>query len=431
MRIAVVGLWHLGTVAAAALAAEGHDVVAIDEGSIVDGILAGGIPVDEPGLRELIAAERARGRLTFSADASAATGAPLVWLCYDTPVDDDDRPNVESVLARAANVLSAVPGEVVVAVSSQLPVGSVAELERRVASKRLRFASIPENLRLGSAIANFRSPDRFVVGTAAADAVSRALVAEALHFAPRIVWTSVESAEVTKHAINAFLATSVAFANELAAVCERVGADAREVEQGLKSDVRIGPKAYLRAGEAFAGGTLARDLSFLATIGDRERLALEQIRATRASNARHRRWAGERVREAVRGVTSPRAAILGLVYKPGTDTLRASTAVELARRLHGEGFAVSAYDPAVAAGDPRLAPFAQSFATAQEALAGADVAVIATAWPALREIPVAAFETMRHSVVVDPARFLEDRLAVVPGLRYVGFGRSPETVGIG
>ncbi len=427
MKIAVVGLWHLGTVTAAGLAAAGHDVVAIDEAEVVEGIAQGRLPVDEPGLAELIAAERAAGRLTFAASAAAATGAELVWICYDTPIDDDDRPDVASVLERASAFLAAFEGDAVVAVSSQLPVGSIAELERRAGSARFRFASIPENLRLGSAIAYFRAPDRFVAGVR--DSEARATIERAIGtFAPSIVWVSVESAEVTKHAINAFLATSVAFANELASVCERVGADAREVERGLKSDARIGPSAYVRAGEAFAGGTLARDLSFLAMLGDREQLALEQIRATAASNERHRRWTAERVAEATRGIAAPRAAILGLVYKPGTDTLRASTAVALARALRDGGVAVSAYDPAIAAGDTRLASIATVVGSAAEALDGADVAVIATAWPAFREIDVALFEGMRHPVVVDPARFLEDRLAGAHAVRYVGFGRSPHAV---
>ena len=427
MKIAVVGLWHLGTVTAAALAAEGHDVVAIDEAPIVEGILAGRLPVDEPGLADLISAERAAGRLAFGVDASAASGAELVWLCYDTPVDDDDRPDVASVLDRAMTFLEAFTGDAVVAVSSQLPVGSVAELERRTKARGFRFASIPENLRLGSAIAYFRAPDRFVVGVR--DAQTRATIERAIGtFAPSIVWMSVESAEVTKHAINAFLATSVAFANELAAVCERVGADAREVERGLKSDVRVGPKAYVRAGEAFAGGTLARDLAFLAMLGDREQLALEQLRATVASNDRHRRWTSERVAEMTRGIASPRVAILGLVYKPGTDTLRASTAVALARDLRERGAEVVAFDPAIAPGDSRLAPFARVVGSAEEAVEGADVAVIATAWPAFRDLPAAVFERMRRSVVVDPARFLEEFLAKAHGVHYVGFGRSPAAV---
>jgi UDPglucose 6-dehydrogenase len=427
VKVAVVGLWHLGTVTAAALAAEGHDVVALDDEAIVREIGAGRLPVDEPGLAALIESERSAGRLRFAAKPAAAAGAELIWICYDTPVDDDDRPDVASVLERTTDFLSAFPGNAVVVVSSQLPVGSVAELERRAGTERFRFAAIPENLRLGSALAYFRAPDRFVAGVR--DPQARAVLERAIGaFAPEIVWMSVESAEVTKHAINAFLATSVAFANELAQVCERTGADSREVERGLKSDVRVGPKAYVRAGEAFAGGTLARDLAFLATLGDRNGLALEQLRATVASNQRHRGWTAARVIEATRGVGAPRVAILGLVYKPGTNTLRASTAVALARDLRAAGVDVVAFDPAIAPDDPRLAGIAQVVGSVPEALAEADVAVVATAWPAFREIDVAAFARMRHPVIIDPARYLEDRLAAAPGLRYVGFGRSAVAV---
>jgi UDPglucose 6-dehydrogenase len=429
MRIAVLGLWHLGTVTAASLAAEGHDVIAIDDAAIVDAIAAGSLPVDEPGLAELIAQERASGRLAFASDARAARGAELIWIAYDTPVDDDDRPDVESVLERATRFLEAFEGDAVVVVSSQLPVGSVARLEQRFPGARFSFASIPENLRLGSAIAYFRAPDRFVAGVR--DARARAAVERAVGgFAPSIVWMSVESAEVTKHAINAFLATSVTFANELAQVCERNGADAREVERGLKSDVRVGPKAYVRAGEAFAGGTLARDLAFLAALGDRDGLALPQLRATAASNERHRDWAYERVEEACGGVAGRRVVLLGLVYKPGTNTLRASTALALARRLHADGAEVIAYDPAIPAGATSAGDAVRVVASAAEALAGADCAVVGTAWPEFRAIPASAFEAMRARVVIDPPRFLEDALAAVRDLRYVAFGRgrAPQAV---
>ncbi|HEX3463939.1 MAG TPA: nucleotide sugar dehydrogenase [Candidatus Elarobacter sp.] len=429
MRIAVLGLWHLGTVTAASLAAEGHDVIAIDDAAIVDAIAAGSLPVDEPGLAELIAQERASGRLAFASDARAARGAELIWIAYDTPVDDDDRPDVESVLERATRFLEAFEGDAVVVVSSQLPVGSVARLEQRFPGARFSFASIPENLRLGSAIAYFRAPDRFVAGVR--DARARAAVERAVGaFAPSVVWMSVESAEVTKHAINAFLATSVTFANELAQVCERNGADAREVERGLKSDVRVGPKAYVRAGEAFAGGTLARDLAFLAALGDRDGLALPQLRATAASNERHRDWAYERVEEACGGVAGRRVVLLGLVYKPGTNTLRASTALALARRLHADGAEVIAYDPAIPAGATSAGDAVRVVASAAEALAGADCAVVGTAWPEFRAIPASAFEAMRARVVIDPPRFLEDALAAVRDLRYVAFGRgrAPQAV---
>jgi UDPglucose 6-dehydrogenase len=422
MNIAVVGLWHLGLVTAAALAAEGHTVMALDETTVVAGIDDGKLPIDEPGLAELIADMRRAGRLRFGPlESGTPDDAGLVWICYDTPVDDDDRPDVAWVLERTRAVLERCEKPIVVAVSSQLPVGSISELRRLVGNDGLAFACVPENLRLGTAIAYFRAPDRFVVGTDSPQA--RAVLKEALHFAPAIVWTTIESAEVTKHAINAFLATSVVFANEIASICERVGADARDVERGLKSDVRVGAKAYVRAGEAFAGGTLARDLRFLADLGTRESVALEQLRATAASNDRHRAWTYEQVEAAGGHVAGSLIAILGLVYKPGTDTLRASNAVALARALAARGARVRAYDPAIRPGDARLTGIAELAATAQAALAQADIAIICTGWPEFRSLEPADFSGLRRHVVIDEARFLEERLSAVEGLRYVAFGR--------
>ena len=422
MKIAVVGLWHLGTVTASALAAEGHDVIALDSAEIVASLNGGSVPVDEPGLRELIAEQRAAGRLRFAAAPADASGAELVWFTYDTPVDDDDNADVAFVIESALAFLAAFPGEAVVAISSQVPVGSGAQIAAR-AGDRFRFAAIPENLRLGSAIAYFRKPDRFVVGTA--DAGAREVIGRALAFAPEIVWMGLEAAEMTKHAINAFLATSVVFANELAAICERVGADAREVERGLKSDLRVGPKAYVRAGEAFAGGTLARDVGFLSALGARDGVAVDQVRATATSNERHRNWPYERVRAALAAVGGSRVALLGLVYKPGTDTLRASTAVALARQLRADGVTVVAFDPAIPAGDARLDGIADVAGSAAAALAHADVVAIGTAWPEFKALPAAAFANARGGVV-DVGRVLE-ATAGAAGVPYFAFGR-PDTV---
>ena len=235
-----------------------------------------------------------------------------------------------------------------------------------------------------------------------------------------------EAAEMTKHAINAFLATSVVFANELAAICERVGADAREVERGLKSDLRVGPKAYVRAGEAFAGGTLARDVGFLSALGTREDVHVDQVRATATSNERHRNWPYERVRAALKAVNGSRVALLGLVYKPGTDTLRASTAVALARQLRADGVTVVAYDPAIAPGDARMNGIADVVASAAAALAAAEVVAIGTAWPQFKELPASAFAAARGGVV-DVGRVLE-ATAGAAGVPYFAFGRPAAAV---
>ena len=261
MKVVVHGFWHLGCVTAACLAAAGKRVVGLDpDAAVVESLRRGEPPIQEPGLPELLRAGLDAGRLDFTTDAAAALdGADVLWVAFDTPVDARDEADVGAVRARLDAVREAVRPGTLVLVSSQVPAGFTRALARDWALPGVTYGYSPENLRLGSAIRVFQEPERVVIGLG--DPADRPR-AEAL-FAPyarRIEWMSIESAEMTKHAINAFLAASVAFANEVARLCERVGADASEVARGLKSEGRIGPKAYLAPGPAFAGGTLARDL---------------------------------------------------------------------------------------------------------------------------------------------------------------------------
>ena len=414
MIVCVQGLWHLGTVTAACLARAGHRVIAIDhDPEIVERLRAGSAAVAEPGLDALLRDHA--DRLEFTVDPATAAPADVAWLTYDTPVDDDDRADVELVIAQAERLLPHLRDDAIVIVSSQLPVGSTARLEATLRAIRpasaIGFACCPENLRLGKAIQVFSDPDRMVVG--ARDATTRARIAELLApITTRIEWMSVESAEMTKHAINAFLALSVTFANELAAVCERVGADAKQVERGLKTESRIGPRAYLAPGGAFAGGTLARDVEFLTALGADHELALPLLGAVRPSNEWHKRWAQRRLGERLRGVRGHTIAVWGLTYKPGTDTLRRSAAIELCLDLAADGATVAAWDPAVRGlpdevrGAIRLDPCPEA------TLVGASALVIATEWPELRGIELAKpLATMRRRLVLDANRFLAERMA--------------------
>jgi UDPglucose 6-dehydrogenase len=194
------------------------------------------------------------------------------------------------------------------------------------------------------------------------------------------------------------------------------------VEAGLKSDARIGPKAYLRAGQAFAGGTLARDLTFLAEIGERTGAAVGQLEATQSSNERHKAWLETTVLAALAGNADPAVALLGLVYKPGTDTLRASTAIALARRLGPAGIRVSGFDPAIRPGNRELAGIVDVAPNAAAALLDADVAVVATPWPVFRDLSARDFVGMRGSTLVDPDRFLDPDGPALAGLACIAFG---------
>lgn len=433
MRVCVVGLWHLGCVTAACLARAGHDVVGLDDdAAVVAGLKAGRLPLFEPGLDDLTAAGVAAGRLRFTDDPSAAAGAEIAWITYDTPVDENDVPDVAFVVDRVHALLPHLPDGCLVLISSQVPVGTTRRLaEAAAAAGRtgLSFGYSPENLRLGRAIEVFTRPDRVVVGLQSeADRPKVAAVLAPLTDA--IVWMGVEAAEMTKHAINAFLATSVAFMNEIAALCEQVGADAKEVERGLKTEERIGPKAYLSPGGAFAGGTLARDIATLAGIGRREAVPVTLVAAVGESNDRHRSWPLRKLTSRLGSLEGRRIAILGLTYKPGTSTLRRSSAVELARALADAGAAVSAYDPAVPA-LPEGLPGIALAADAAAALAGADAVVIATPWPEFRALDwTALLASMRTPTVVDLSGFIADLAADRSAYAAVGkpWTANPETI---
>ncbi len=426
MRVAVYGLWHLGCVTAACLAAAGNQVAGLDlDEPVVEELRQGRPPLHEPGLAELIGASLSSGRLSFTVDAAQALReAELLWVTFDTPVNDRDEADVAFVRERLEAIADAIRPGTLVLISSQVPVGFTRALEQDWQARSLRYAYSPENLRLGKALEAFQKPERVIVGLR--DAADQATLADLFTpFSRRIEWMSVESAEMTKHALNAFLATSVTFINELARLCEMLGADAKEVERGLKSEGRIGPRAYLAPGAAFAGGTLARDVRFLVEFGERYGVATPLFDGVIASNDAHKGWIRDTVRRLLGTAPQPVVAVLGLTYKPGTSTLRRSSSVELCTWLHQQGVRVQAHDPAIAVLPDELRPAITLCASAQAALAGADVAVIATEWPDYRELGAQPFlGQMRRPQVIDQNRFLAATLDNNRRITYVATGKG-------
>ena len=427
MRVCVAGLWHLGVVTAACVAAAGHRVVAYDEdASVVDGLRRGDLPVGEPGLAELVRRGLQDGSLELTAERDRALeGAEVVWIAYDTPVDSDDRADVDFVVTRARALVAAADPDAAILVSSQVPVGTTRALEEMGTSVRT-VAYSPENLRLGDAIAAFTHPERIVVGIRSG--ADRGRLEQLLGaFSDRIEWMGVESAELVKHGVNAFLALSITFANELAGIAEAVGADAAEVERGLKSEPRIGRRAYLRPGGAFSGGTLARDIEYLTQIGLRERVPTQLLGAVRASNEEHKWWAQRKLAsllaDAEDRLDGRVIGVWGLVYKQGTDTLRRSAAVELCRQLARAGAVVKAHDPAVDTLPDDLLPVLTLCASPLAAAEEASAVVVQTDWPAYREVDAGRLVgAMRSPIVVDPNGFLLETLGAADGIRYLRVG---------
>jgi len=425
MKVVVLGLWHLGCVTAACCA-RFVDVVGLDfEERTVHDLKAGKPPIFEPGLADLIREGLASEHLSFESDpAIALTGTDLLWVSYDTPVDDDDQPDVRPVLEGIDRSLPYLPDGAMVLISSQIPAGTCRQLEGRYPNRR--FAYSPENLRLGKAIELFLHQDRILLGTRRSDDAAR--LSELLrNFSMNLIHVRIESAEMIKHAINSFLALSITFMNEIARVCEHVDADAREVERGLKSEARIGPKAYLSPGGPFAGGTLARDVVTLDHLASRFGEELFLIPAIKTSNDQHKKWAIQKLREELGPLTGKRVAILGLTYKPNTDTLRRSLAIELCRSLVAERADLTAFDPVVAVMPGDLSKI-QITRRVSEAIKDADATVVATEWPQLLEIDwQESVALMKQPIIVDANGFLLAKLSENPEVIYRTVG-APRTL---
>jgi UDPglucose 6-dehydrogenase len=422
MNITVVGLWHLGCVTAACCGRH-FRVTGLDFDEPTIGRLnQGKAPILEPGLNELIAAGLARQTLRFTTDAkSACAGADVLWLTADTPVNEADESDVNAVLEKLRRCLLHLPAGALVLISSQLPVGTCRQLEAEF--NQFRFACSPENLRLGRALEAFENAQRVIVG-ARTDAKKPLLEQLFKPFTPQVMFMRTESAEMVKHALNSFLALSITFINEIARLCEHVGADAKEVSAGLKSEPRIGPKAYLAAGGPFAGGTLARDVVTLTQLGQSHHEALQLIPAIKHSNDLHGGWAFRKLQSRLGDLSGKTIAVLGLVYTPNTDTLRRSAAVELCRQLGPAGARVRAFDPAVKSLPPNLSGLTLSTSRA-DAVAGADAAVLCSEWPEFRAAPwVELARAMRPpAVIVDANRFLDRELGGLPAVEHLSVGR--------
>jgi UDPglucose 6-dehydrogenase len=422
MKIVVQGLWHLGSVTAACCA-KYFQVIGLDfDAANIAKLDSGQAPLLEPGLNELIAAGLASKKLSFTTDTKiACANAEILWLTYDTPVNDSDESDVESVLANLRKALLHLQKGALVLVSAQLPVGTCAKLEKEF--PQFHFACSPENLRLGKAIEAFEKAERAIVGIRS-DA-KKALLEELFKpFAAQTIFMRTESAEMVKHALNSFLALSITFINEIARLCEHTGADAKEVSIGLKSEARIGPKAYLGPGGPFAGGTLARDVVTLSKLAEANGETISVIPAIKQSNDLHRDWAFRRLQSRLGDLHGKKIAVLGLTYTTNTDTLRRSAAVELCRQLLSAGAKVYAFDPAV----KNLPTELNSISLAGDipaALADVEAVAVCTEWPQFRQADWAKIIPQMHSpVFVDANRFLEKELKTIVGVEHLSVGRA-------
>ncbi|MGH2687919.1 MAG: nucleotide sugar dehydrogenase, partial [Actinomycetota bacterium] len=375
-----------------------HRVLATDLSPAAVASLREGVPpVAEPGLPDLLAAKLAAGSLAvLDPDDPRLGEADVVVLTLDVEVGDDDAPLLDSVERTAERIGTLLRRCVPLVVMSQVPVGTSERLAAASGARAgapLPVACVPENLRLGSALEGFFHPDRLVVG--ADDEAARAAAAGLFAGVDcPVLHMGLRSAEMSKHALNAYLATCISFAGEISDLCEVAGADAHDVVRALRSDARVSPRAPIGPGLGFAGGTLGRDLRHLAHIGEEGGVPTPLTGAVRAVNRSRIEMVSRRLARRLGGtggggpgdaMAGAVVALLGLTYKPGTDTLRRSQSLEVARALAGAGAEVRGHDPAV----PPARAAECGFEVAPDpyaAAAGADAVVVMTPWPAYREL---------------------------------------------
>ena len=436
MKIAMVGSGYVGLVTGACFADFGHEVVCIDKDqSKIDRLEEGVMPIYEPGLDALVESNVAADRLSFTTDlAEGIEGAAAIFIAVGTPSRrGDGHADLSYVHAVAREVGESLSNDAVVVTKSTVPVGTGDEVERIISASgcthKVSVVSNPEFLREGAAIGDFKRPDRIVIG--AEDDFGREVMREVyrplfLNESP-ILFTGRRTSELIKYAANAFLATKITFINEMADLCEKVGADVQDVARGIGMDGRIGAK-FLHAGPGYGGSCFPKDtLALLKTAEDYDS-PTRIVEAVVNVNDSRKRAMGRKVIDALGGADlarGKRVALLGLTFKPNTDDMRDSPAIAIAQALIDGGVSVSAYDPEGMELAEPLMPEVKMCESSDAAIDGADAAVIVTEWDAFRALDLSKMKGLMNApVLVDLRNIYRPEDVRAAGFSYSSIGRS-------
>ena len=433
MRVAMIGAGYVGLVSATCFSEFGFSVTCVDAApERIVALRAGRLPIYEPGLEALLAANVAAGRLSFTEDiADAVSAADVVMLAVGTPSRrGDGHADLSFVFEAARQVADALDGYTVVATKSTVPVGTGREIARIIRERRPDAAfdavSNPEFLREGSAIGDFMRPDRVVVGVESerARAVMRALYRPLFLIETPVLFTTLETAELIKYAANCFLATKITFINEIADLCERLGADVQDVAKGIGLDGRIG-RYFLHAGPGFGGSCFPKDTAAFVRIAEEAGAPSAIVDAVLRTNTARKAAMVDKIVQACGGsVAGKTVAVLGVTFKPNTDDVRESPSLVILPGLMERGATLRAFDPAGMAEARALLDGVVWCNDSYEAMAGADALVILTEWNEFRALDLErARSQLRTPLVVDLRNIYEPADMASAGLRYVSIGR--------
>jgi UDPglucose 6-dehydrogenase len=433
MKIAIVGTGYVGLVTGTCFAETGHEVVCVDvDAAKIERLRGGGIPIYEPGLEELVRRNVKERRLSFTTSyGEAIPGADAAFIAVGTPPGETGEADLSYVVAAAEQIARDMTGYLVVVDKSTVPVGSaekVAQAVRALTRHPFDVVSNPEFLKEGAAIDDFMRPDRVVVGVDSerARAAMSELYAPFVRAEQPILFMDLRSAELTKYAANAMLATRISFMNEMAALCERLGADVDQVRRGIGSDKRIG-HSFLFPGVGFGGSCFPKDVRAVMTMARQVGLDFDLLRSVERVNERQKRWLVEKANKHFGGLAGKTFAVWGLAFKPKTDDMREAPALAVVEGLLGNGAKVRAHDPVARevasklfAGRPiEFAP--EPYAAAE----GADALLLVTEWNEFRQPDLARLKRiMKQPVLFDGRNVWDGAKARAAGFTYYGVGRS-------
>ena len=434
MKITMIGSGYVGLVSGACFADFGHKVICVDsDAGKIDRLKRGEIPIFEPGLDELVANNVDQGRLSFTTDlAPAVRGADAVFIAVGTPSRrGDGHADLSYVYAAAKTIAGALDGFTVVVNKSTVPVGTGDEVERiiREANPKADFTVVsnPEFLREGAAIDDFKRPDRVVIGVEeprAKDVMEEIYRPLSLN-APPLLFVGRRTSELTKYAANAFLATKITFINEIADLCEKVGADVQDVARGIGLDNRIGKK-FLHAGPGYGGSCFPKDTLALIKTGQDEGAALRIVETVVAVNDARKRAMARKIIQALGGsVRGKKIALLGLAFKPNTDDMRDAPSLAIVASLAGDGAQVHAYDPESMEQARPLMPDVTFHNDAYSAIDGADALAIVTEWDAFRALDLDRVKKALNSpIIIDLRNIYRPADIRKRGFTYISVGRT-------
>lgn len=433
-KIVVVGLWHQGVVGAACMAEYGYDVIGFDLNRLrIEELNQGNAPLFEPGLDELIKSGTNNKNLRFSSNIQDSFKNRMeVMLMFDIPVDDNDKSDLSEIYDVVDRIAPILEDETILYVTAQVAVGTCHEIIKRIKSKNpeLKFdlAYSPENLRLGKAIELFKNPALPVIGADSSDSFERA---SDLLAPLNVEWNHVNlaTAEMTKHALNSYLALSVTFGNELGNLCDEIGADGHEIAKMLKLEPRVGKQAMLRPGLGFSGATLARDIQTLRSLSSKYNLESPLLDGVWSSNSKQNSLVIRKIKYIYSSLQDLQISVLGLTYKPDTSTLRRSASLEIIEAIVAEGAKVSCHDPKADRNELESYSGFKFYDDPYEALINSKVLILITPWDDYHNLDFMRIKEHMDSdpLVIDTANILDSKSLEDLGFTYLDIGRGRNT----